>query len=194
MPRITTGKKRSAAQIEATRLMGHSAHEEPAIVVPALAENVSANVTADSAHAGPSVGDHTLIELMQTLALKDVELQAKDAVINAQHSALKSTKIQLDQSQTEAEAAQERADKWYAAYRVDHKKASRTKVAKEKLGEQLAILKSLKTASEKDMGIAFNLLQEQNDNLEESLAEIIEDCASEALRWKKRLVESRDRV
>ena len=194
MPRITTGKKRSAAQIEATRLMGHSAHEEPAIVVPALAENVSANVTAESAHAGPSVGDHTLIELMQTLALKDVELQAKDAVINAQHSALKSTKIQLDQSQTEAEAAQERADKWYAAYRVDHKKASRTKIAKEKLGEQLAILKSLKTASEKDMGIAFNLLQEQNDNLEESLAEIIEDCASEALRWKKRLVESRDRV
>ena len=98
MPRITTGKKRSTAQIEATRLMGHSAHEEPAIVVPALAENVSANIAADSAHAGPSVGEHTLIELMQTLALKDGELQAKDAVIDAQNSALKSTKILLDQS------------------------------------------------------------------------------------------------
>ena len=77
---------------------------------------------------------------------------------------------------------------------VYHKKVSRTKIAKEKLGEQLAILKSVKTAFEKDMGIAFNLLQKQNDNLEESLAEIIEDCASEALCWKNWLGESRDRV
>jgi len=58
----------------------------------------------------------------------------------------------------------------------------------------LAVLKSMKTASEKNMGIAFNLLQEQNDNLQESLAEIDEDCASEALCWKNQLVESRDRV
>jgi hypothetical protein len=107
---------------------------------------------------------------------------------------LKSTKILLDQSQTKAEAAQERAEKWYAAYCVDHKKISKTKVAKEKLGEQLAVLKSMKTASEKNMGIAFNPLQEQNDNLQESLAEIIEDCASEALHWKNQLVESMDRV
>jgi len=83
---------------------------------------------------------------------------------------------------------------WYAAYRVDHKKAKRTKVAKEKLEAQLAILKSVKTASEKDMTIVSNLLQEQNDNLEERLSDIIEDCASEALRWKDWLVDSRHKI
>jgi len=75
MPRNPTGKKRSAAQIEAmnqARFMANPTHAEPAVVVvPAPAENVSA-------HGGPSVGEHTLIELMQTLALKDGELQAKD--------------------------------------------------------------------------------------------------------------------